>query len=90
VGRYVLWRVGFRWYLFVLIGIPAILVVGTVVLPGTLASFQGPTPRMLLIYPLVFVYTVFLGGPLGEETGWRCYLSPSREAVWATNATGTK
>ncbi len=31
--RYVLWRVGFRWYLFVLLGIPAIEVLGAIVLP---------------------------------------------------------
>jgi uncharacterized protein len=76
VRRYVLWRVGFRWYLFVLVGIPAIMVVGTAILPGTLASFQGPTPRMLLIYPLFFVWVLFLGGPLGEETGWRGFALP--------------
>jgi uncharacterized protein len=31
--RYVLWRVAFRWYLFVLLGIPAIEVLGAIVLP---------------------------------------------------------
>src|SRR5215212_7332242 len=31
--RIVLWRVGFRRYLFVLVGIPAIIVLSTVVLP---------------------------------------------------------
>jgi hypothetical protein len=29
----VLWRVAFRWYLFVLLGIPAIEVLGAIVLP---------------------------------------------------------
>src|SRR5215217_6034189 len=39
--RFVLWRVGFGWYLFVLVGIPAILVLSVIVLPGGLASFEG-------------------------------------------------
>src|ERR687894_1438166 len=39
--RFVLWRVGLGWYLFVLIGIPAILVLSVIVLPGVLASFEG-------------------------------------------------
>jgi CAAX protease family protein len=32
--RYVLWRVGLRWYLVVLLGPPAIVLLATVVLPG--------------------------------------------------------
>ena len=34
VGRIVFWRVGLRWYLFALIGIPLITVLGAIVLPG--------------------------------------------------------
>jgi uncharacterized protein len=32
--RYVLWRVEFRWYLFVLLGIPAIELMGAIIVPG--------------------------------------------------------
>lgn len=39
--RCVLWRVGFGWYLFILIGIPMILVLGVIVLPGAKESFKG-------------------------------------------------
>jgi hypothetical protein len=35
--RIVLWRVGLRWYLFALLGILAILVLGVIALPGALA-----------------------------------------------------
>jgi uncharacterized protein len=74
--RCVLWRVGLRWYLFAFIGIPVIMVLGTIVLPGVLASFQGLAP----LYPLpllgLFVYIFFLGGPLGEESGWRGFALP--------------
>jgi len=74
--RFVLWRVGLGWYLFALIGVPAIVVLGAIVLPGGLASFQGlaslipPMPWLSLI-----VYVLF-HGPLGEEPGWRGFALP--------------
>src|SRR5215217_5783276 len=39
--RIVLWRVGVGWYLFILLGIPAIIVLSTIFLPGALASFEA-------------------------------------------------
>ena len=42
--RFVLWRVGIRWYLFVLLGVPAIFALAAVLLPGTLGSFEGLAP----------------------------------------------
>jgi membrane protease YdiL (CAAX protease family) len=74
--RYVLWRVAFRWYLFVLLGIPAIEVLGAIVVPGALASFQSLTLSLVLSYPVAFVTTFILGGPLGEEPGWRGFALP--------------
>ena len=74
--RYVLWRVGLRWYLFVLLGIPAIEVLGAIVVPGALASFQPLTLTLVLAYPVAFVSTFILGGPLGEEPGWRGFALP--------------
>jgi membrane protease YdiL (CAAX protease family) len=74
--RYVLWRVGLRWYLFVLLAIPAIEVLGAIVVPGALGSFQGLTLTMVLTYPIAFVSTWVLGGPLGEEPGWRGFALP--------------
>ncbi len=69
--RYVLWRVKFRWYLFVLLVIPASEVLGAIVLPGVAASYQPLTLSMALTYPAAFASTFILGGPLGEEPGWR-------------------
>ncbi|WP_445185149.1 CPBP family intramembrane glutamic endopeptidase [Pseudonocardia sp. Cha107L01] len=69
--RYVLWRVNLRWYLFVLLVIPAIEVLGAIVLPGVLASYQPLTLSLILSYPVAFISTFVLGGPLGEEPGWR-------------------
>jgi membrane protease YdiL (CAAX protease family) len=74
--RYVLWRVAFRWYLFVLLVIPAIELLGAIVVPGALASFQPLTLSLVLAYPVAFVSTFILGGPLGEEPGWRGFALP--------------
>jgi uncharacterized protein len=77
----VLWRVGLRWYLFALAGLPAIMVLSVIFLPGALASFQGlagvaPLPMLAL-----FVYVFFLGGPLGEEPGWRGFALPGLQRL---------
>jgi membrane protease YdiL (CAAX protease family) len=74
--RIVLWRVGLRWYLFALLGIPAITVLGAVVLPGVVGSFETPALSMVLTYPVSFVVTLVIGGPLGEELGWRGFALP--------------
>jgi membrane protease YdiL (CAAX protease family) len=76
MGRIVFWRVGLRWYLFALVGIPLITVVGAVVLPGVLGSFRAPAPSWLLTYSISFVIAFFIGGPLGEEPGWRGFALP--------------
>jgi uncharacterized protein len=72
----VLWRVGLGWYLFALIGLPAIMVLSVIVLPGTQASFQGLATLSPLPLLVLFVYIFFLGGPLGEEPGWRGFALP--------------
>jgi membrane protease YdiL (CAAX protease family) len=74
--RYVQWRVKLRWYLFILLVIPAAEVLGAIVWPGVLATYQPVTLGMVLGYPLAFLTTLVLGGPLGEEPGWRGFALP--------------
>jgi uncharacterized protein len=74
--RIVLWRVGLRWYLFALIGIPLVMVLGTVILPEGLASLLGLGPGYVLTYLSTYVLVVILGGPLFEEPGWRGFALP--------------
>lgn len=78
----VLWRVGLRWYLFALIGLPAIMLLSVIFLPGALASFQGLAGLAPLPMLALFVYIFFLGGPLGEEPGWRGFALPRLQRLY--------
>jgi membrane protease YdiL (CAAX protease family) len=83
LGRIVLWRVGFRWYLFVLVGTPAIVVLSTLAMPGALASFQAEAvPRVLFLYVVAGLFFLFAGGPFFEEIGWRGFALPRLQAVY--------
>jgi membrane protease YdiL (CAAX protease family) len=79
MDRIVQWRVRIQWYLFVLIGIPAIMSFGTIVLPEIRQSFkpfENPVSE-LLSYLVFYVYpALIIGGPLFEELGWRGFAQP--------------
>jgi len=55
VRRMVLWRVGFSWYLFAFLGVPLIMALGTIIVPGALASFQFLGPGYVLTYLTTFI-----------------------------------
>ena len=69
-------RARWQWYAFILIGIPALLLLGVAVLPGALASFRGFPPNFVPTYLVTFILIFFGGGPLGEEPGWRGFALP--------------
>ena len=76
--RSLLLRVGWLWYGLALLA-PPLLILGALgiheALGGALplSSLQGNTLTALL----VFVQITLLGGPLGEEFGWRGYALPA-------------
>jgi uncharacterized protein len=69
-------RAGWQWYIFILLGIPAIVFLGVISLPGALSSFNGLPSSFFVSYPIYFILIFFGGGPLGEEIGWRGYALP--------------
>jgi membrane protease YdiL (CAAX protease family) len=74
--RIVRWRVGFRWYLFALVGLPLVMVFGTLLRPGALESFRTLAPLSVVPYLSAFVFMVLIGGPLFEEPGWSGFALP--------------
>lgn len=74
--RIVCWRVGIRWYLFALIGLPVTMVLATFIRPGTAESFDISARPFFLDYLRAFVSMVLLGGPLFEEPGWTGFAQP--------------
>ena len=70
------WHVGGRWLLFAFAALPALIMLGIIILPGSLTGYQGLSPTVLVSYPVTLVAIWFGGGGLDEETGWRGFALP--------------
>jgi uncharacterized protein len=75
LGRLLIWRISWRWYLVLLA--PSALVVGTI----TLVAVTRGGPTAALAVPLVsaiiaVAFMTFPGSALGEEIGWRGFALP--------------
>jgi uncharacterized protein len=73
--RLVLWRVGWQWYLFALIGVPAMIFLGYFSQPGAMSVLNFSALQLIEAYALFLVLEIFSSG-LGEETGWRGFALP--------------
>jgi uncharacterized protein len=80
--RLVQWRVRLEGYLWALVGIPTAMTLGTMVLPGMWESLQPMTPTAALraYFPFFLYPALLIGGPLGEEPGWRGFALPRLQA----------
>ena len=71
------WRVHPRWYAAALLAPVALrfAVLGLHLLKGGTFPGLGDVDRWLAV-PATFVFVLLLGGPLGEEVGWRGFSQP--------------
>ncbi|HEY0754159.1 MAG TPA: CPBP family intramembrane glutamic endopeptidase [Ktedonobacteraceae bacterium] len=74
--RIILWRVGWQWYLFALLGVPAILILSFFTRPGSVAALHfSAFPQLALFFPLLLIVEILTSG-LAEEPGWRGFALP--------------
>jgi membrane protease YdiL (CAAX protease family) len=96
LGRFRKWRVAPRWYAVALLlpAVVSLTVTGVSILLGRpVPDFSNPPVRKLyplppeavdlelgILFPIVFVQTLLLSSPMGEEIGWRGYALPRLQA----------
>ena len=82
LGSIVHWRVGVRWYLVALLGVPLLNLFAYLVVPGTLSDFVAPDSRLLRVYLSEMAISLTIGiAPLWEEVGWRGFALPRIQRV---------
>ena len=79
VGRLFKWRVGPRWYALALLGVPAALILRSLVFSGG-AIEAPPTMMFLMIIPGLVLQ--FLTTGIAEEPGWRDFALPRMQPLF--------
>ena len=75
------WRVGIRWYLIAILGLPVACLAAVAVLPGGVDALRGATPAAVASTFAFYLVFGFFSGPLFEEPGWRGFALPRLEAA---------
>jgi membrane protease YdiL (CAAX protease family) len=73
--RLVRWRVSWRWYVGVLVTVPAAVLLATCALPATWGHVRAPAITVVALYvPMLVLQFVTTG--IAEEPGWRDFALP--------------
>ncbi len=86
--RIVRWRVGLQWYVFAIIGLPALMLFTTLIRPGALESLDISGQPSVLSYLRAFISMALIGGPLFEEPGWTGFAQPRLQRSYGPLAGG--
>ncbi len=81
VARVRIWRVGARWYLLALVGIPMTCIAMALVVPGGVDAFGAASLGQIPVIFLVYLVIGWLSGPLFEEPGWRGFALPRMQTA---------
>jgi membrane protease YdiL (CAAX protease family) len=90
LGRALIWRTSLIWYVIAMAGPALIMLLAMgihVLFGGTLPDYV-PFGARWLIVAVNFILVLLIGGPLGEEFGWRGFALPTLEErynpLWAS------
>jgi CAAX protease family protein len=80
VSRVRIWRVGVRWYVLAVVGLPVACIAASLVVPGGVDAFAAASLGQIPVMFLVYLFVGWLSGPLFEEPGWRGFALPRMQA----------
>jgi CAAX protease family protein len=84
-ARLVRWRVGWRWYVGILVAVPVTVTVATFALPAAWQHVKAPTLIILAGYvPMLIVQ--FFTTAVAEEPGWRDFALPRLQHRFGASA----